>query len=225
MDFRIEGDYPVLRCFLNEGEEIITSAGNMSWMTDSIDYQVHSGGGFKKAFGRAFSGEGFFQNSYTAIKDNQEIAFAISMPGEIRHFYLDGDTTFIAQKNAFLASESTVEFKNVLTKKLSTGFFGGEGFILQQFSGKGNLFLEADGSLIEYNLEAGERLLVDQGNVFLFESSIGYEIKSVKGLSNKLFGGEGFFLLELTGPGKVFLQTLPISNLAGELSRVLPTSN
>lgn len=225
MEFKIEGTYPVLRCFLDEGESLITSAGNMSWMTANMSYKVHSGGGFKKAFGRAFSGEGFFQNTYTAGDSNQEIAFAMSMPGVIKHIEMDGSKTFIAQKNAFLASEPGVEFSNEFTKQLSAGFFGGEGFILQKFSGVGNLFLEADGSLITYDLKEGESLLVDQGNLFMFESGVSYAIETVKGLSNKFFGGEGFFLVKLTGPGQVVLQTLPISNLAGEVNRVLPTSN
>lgn len=225
MEFKIEGDYPVLRVFLNSGEELLTTAGNMSWMTSDIDYKVHSGGGFKKAFGRMFSGEGLFQNTYTALRDNQEIAFAMSMPGEIIHLNLDGNKSFIAQKDAFLAAETSIQFDNVFTKKLSAGLFGGEGFILQKFSGYGDLFLEADGSLIEYNLKAGESMLVDQGNVFLFENSVDYEIQTVKGLANKFFGGEGFFLVRLTGPGKIVLQTLPISNLAGEIYRVIPHSN
>lgn len=224
MKYTIEGVYPVLRCFLNEGEKIITSSGNMSWMSGDMDYKVHSGG-MRKSFGRAFTGEGFFQNIYTAKSDNQEIAFATSMPGVIEAYELDGSQNFIAQKNSFLASEESVSFETVFTKKFSAGFFGGEGFILQKFSGHGHLFLEADGSLIDYQLKEGEVLLVDQGNLFLFEESVSFEIQSVKGWTNKLFGGEGFFLVKLAGPGLVKLQTLPISVLAGEVNRVIPSSN
>ncbi|CAM3637017.1 TIGR00266 family protein [Erysipelothrix urinaevulpis] len=224
MKYKIEGTYPVLRCYLERDETIITSAGNMSWMTSGMDYKVQSGG-IKKSFGRAFTGEGFFQNQYTAKDDNQEIAFAMTMPGVIDPHYLDGTKNYIVQKSAFLASEDTVTFDTFFTKKISTGLFGGEGFILQKFSGTGHLFLEADGSLIDYNLKDGEVLLVDQGNLFMFEESVKFDIQTVKGLGNKLFGGEGFFLAKLTGPGLVKLQTLPISNLAGEVNRVLPTSN
>lgn len=219
MKFKIEGQYPVLRCFLEEGESVVTSAGNMAWMSDGFDYKVHSGGGLMKSFGRAFSGEGFFQNTYTAIKDQQEIAFATTMPGEIKHLHLDGTNAIIAQKNAFLVATSQVDFETVLTKKFSAGLLGGEGFILQKFSGFGDLFLEADGSLVEYNLEENETLLVDQGNVFMFDATVKYEIQTVKGMSNKLFGGEGFFLVKLTGPGKVYLQTLPINVLSAEVNR------
>lgn len=222
MEFKIEGNYPVLRCFLNKGEEILTSSGNMAWMSDKIDYKVHSGGGFMRAFGRAMTGEGFFQNTYRALEDGQELSFTMSMPGEIIHLNLDGSKSFIAQKAAFLASEPSVEFKNIFTKKISTGLFGGEGFILQKFEGHGNLFLECDGSTVEYNLSENQSLLIDQGSVFLFEESIDYKIEAVKGLNNKLFGGEGFFLVRLTGPGKVLLQTLPISKLAREISSVFP---
>lgn len=225
MEFKVEGKYPVLRVFLNKDEEINTTSGNMSWMTSGIKYNVHSGGGFKKSIGRMFAGEGLFQNTYKAVEDNQEISFAMSMPGEIKHIELDGSKKYIAQKDAFLASEKTVEFNTVFTKKFSAGLLGGEGFILQEFSGTGHLFLEADGSLIEYNLEDGESMLVDQGNVFLFEESIKYEIETIKGTTNKLFGGEGFFLVRLTGPGKIILQTLPISSLSGEISKFIPRSN
>lgn len=222
MKFEIKEKYPVLQCFLDKGESIVTTAGNMSWMTEHMSYNVSSGGGIKKAFGRAFSGEKFFQNVYTAEADNQELAFTISMPGEILHLELDNTKSYIAQKSAFLAAEVDVVFESVFTKKFSAGLLGGEGFILQRFTGNGNLFLECDGSLVEYDLTPGEVLLVDQGNLFMFEETVAYEIQTVKGLSNKLFGGEGFFLVKLKGPGKVWLQTLPVTRLAGELLRVAP---
>lgn len=222
MKFSIESEYPVLRCYLDEGESLVTSAGNMAWMSEFMEYKAHTGGGVFKSFGRAFTGEGFFQNTYTSTKANQEIAFTITMPGVIKHLVLDGSKSYIAQKNAFLVSEQTVEFTNVLTKKFSAGLLGGEGFVLQKFSGTGNLFLESDGSLVEYDLASCESILSDQGNLFMFEDSVKYSIETVKGLGNKLFGGEGFFLVKLTGPGKVYLQTLPISNLVGEISRFFP---
>lgn len=221
MKFIIEGKYPVLRCFLDKGESMVTSAGNMSWMTDGFKFET-AAGGFMKGISRAFSGEGMFQNTYTATKDDQEIGFASSMPGEIIHIEMKGQV-FIAQKTAYLASEKGVEFDTIFTKKFSAGLLGGEGFILQRFSGHGDLFLEADGSLVEYNLAPGEVKLVDQGHVFLFDESIKYEIETVKGMKNVLFGGEGLFLVKLTGPGKVILQTLPISNLAQRIVPFVPS--
>lgn len=222
MEFLIEGDYPVLRCKLNSGETIKTTAGAMSWMTEDIDVELSTGGGMMKGIGRMFSGESLFLSYYTANRNDQEISFASSMPGTIMNIKMDGNS-LIAQKTAFLASEKTVELESIFTKKFTSGLLGGEGFILQRLSGHGDLFLEADGSLTEYNLVSGESLLVDQGHVFLFEESVSYEIKTIKGMKNVLFGGEGLFLVKLTGPGKVILQSMPIANLAGKIIPFVPS--
>lgn len=222
MEFFIEGDYPILRCKLKRGETIKTSAGSMSWMTEDFDVEVASGG-VMKGIARMFSGESMFFNYYTAKADNQEIVFASSMPGTIRHIKMEGQT-LVGQKSAYLASETSVEFKTVFTKRFSSGLLGGEGFILQEFSGYGELFLEADGSLTEYDLKPGETMLVDQGHVFLFEESVAYEIKTIKGAKNILFGGEGLFLVKLTGPGKIILQSMPISNLAAKIVPFVPSN-
>lgn len=221
MEFSIEGNYPILRCILNRGETIKTSAGSMSWMSDGFDLEVKSGG-LMKGISRMFSGESMFVNYYTANRDNQEIVFASSLPGEIKHIKMKGQT-LIGQKSAYLASDMGVEFKTVFTKKFSSGLIGGEGFILQQFSGHGDLFLEADGSLTEYNLGPGETMLVDQGHVFLFEESVSYEIETIKGMKNVFFGGEGMFLVRLVGPGKIILQSMPISNLAARIVPFVPS--
>lgn len=222
MEFLIEGDYPVLRCKLNSGETIQTTAGAMSWMTEDIEVELTTGGGVMKGIGRMFAGESLFLSHYTATRNNQEITFASSLPGTIINIKMEGQS-LIAQKTAYLASEKTVELKSVFTKKFSSGLLGGEGFILQKLSGHGELFLEADGSLTEYNLDSGEVLLVDQGHVFLFEESVSYEIKTIKGMKNVLFGGEGLFLVRLTGPGKVVLQSMPISNLAAKIIPFVPS--
>ncbi|MFY9214083.1 MAG: TIGR00266 family protein [Tissierellaceae bacterium] len=221
MDFVIEGNYPMLRCKLNRGETIKTSAGAMSWMSDGFDLEVKSGG-LGKGIARMFAGESLFLNYYTANRDNQEIVFASSLPGQIKHIKMQGQT-LIGQKSAFLACDLGVEFKTVFTKRFSSGLIGGEGFILQQFSGYGDLFLEADGSLVEYDLGPGETLLVDQGHVFLFEEQVSYEIETIKGMKNILFGGEGMFLVRLVGPGKVMLQSMPISNLAAKIIPYVPS--
>lgn len=221
MKYQIEGEYPVLRLQLNRGEKIITSSGNMSWMTSGFNYETSTRGGILKGLTRAITGEGMFQNIYTAVKDNQEIAFASSLPGKIIHIPMNGKT-IIAQKNAYLASTEGISFEVALTKKISAGLLGGEGFVLQKFNGHGDLFLEADGSLIEYELNPGEEMLVDQGHVFMFDNTVRYSIETVKGLKNMVFGGEGAFLVKLTGPGKVMLQTMPISNLAARIIPYMP---
>lgn len=224
MEFSIEGDYPVLRCKLKRGETIQTTAGAMSWMTEDIDVELSTGGGMIKGISRMFTGESLFLSYYTANREDQEISFASSLPGTILNIKMEGKA-LIAQKTAFLASEKTVELKSIFTKRFSSGLLGGEGFILQRLSGYGELFLEADGSLTEYNLGPGEVLLVDQGHVFLFEESVSYDIKTIKGMKNVLFGGEGMFLVKLTGPGKVILQSMPIANLAAKIIPFVPTSS
>lgn len=221
MEYFIEGNYPMLKCRLNRGETIKTSAGSMSWMSDGFDLEVKSGG-LGKGIARMFSGESMFINYYTANKDNQEIVFSSSLPGEIKHIKMEGQT-LIGQKSSYLASDTRVDFKTVFTKKFSAGLLGGEGFILQQFSGYGDLFLEADGSLVEYDLGPGEVILVDQGHVFLFEERVSYEIETIKGMKNIFFGGEGMFLVKLVGPGKVMLQSMPISNLAAKIVPYVPS--
>ena len=222
MEFSIEGDYPILRCRMNSGETIQTTAGAMSWMTEDIDVELSTGGGMMKGISRMFSGESLFLSYYTANRNDQEITFASSLPGTIMNIKMNGQV-LIAQKTAYLASERTVQLESIFTKRFGAGLLGGEGFILQKLSGYGELFLEADGSLTEYNLAHGESLLVDQGHVFLFEESVSYEIKTIKGVKNVLFGGEGFFLVKLTGPGKVVLQSMPISNLAAKIIPFVPS--
>jgi uncharacterized protein (TIGR00266 family) len=198
MKFIIEGDYPILRCKLDQGETIKTTAGAMSWMTENIDVEVTTGG-IMKGISRMFAGESMFFSYYTANRNDQEITFAASLPGTIINIKMEGQT-LIAQKTAYLASDKSVDLETIFTKKFTAGLLGGEGFILQKLSGFGELFLEADGSLTEYNLVAGQSLLVDQGHVFMFDESVSYDIKTVKGMKNVLFGGEGLFLVKLTGP-------------------------
>lgn len=222
MEFSIEGDYPILRCRMNSGETIQTTAGAMSWMTEDIDVELSTGGGMMKGISRMFSGESLFLSYYTANRNDQEITFASSLPGTIMNIKMNGQV-LIAQKTAYLASDRSVQLESIFTKRFGAGLLGGEGFILQKLSGHGELFLEADGSLTEYNLAHGESLLVDQGHVFLFEESVSYEIKTIKGVKNVLFGGEGFFLVKLTGPGKVVLQSMPISNLAAKIIPFVPS--
>lgn len=224
MRYEIQGDtLPVLICHLESGEAMITEGGSMSWMSPNMKMET-VGGGVGKVFGRMFSGEKMFQNRYTAQGGAGMIAFASSFPGSIRAFEIAPGRGIIAQKSAFLASEVSVEYSIFFQKKLGAGFFGGEGFIMQKFSGNGILFAEFDGHVIEYDLQPGQKLVVDTGHLAAMSDSCTMEIVSVPGVKNMLLGGEGIFNTEVTGPGHVWLQTMPVSNVAGVLRPYLPTS-
>lgn len=224
MRYEIQGDtLPVLICHLESGEAMITEGGSMSWMSPNMKMET-VGGGVGKVFGRMFSGEKMFQNRYTAQDGTGMIAFASSFPGSIRAFEIAPGRGIIAQKSAFLASEVSVEYSIFFQKKLGAGLFGGEGFIMQKFSGNGILFAEFDGHVIEYDLQPGQKLVVDTGHLAAMSDSCTMEIVSVPGVKNMLLGGEGIFNTEVTGPGHVWLQTMPVSNVAGVLRPYLPTS-
>ena len=226
MKYEIKGDtLPVVICYLDNGEKVVTEGGGMSWMSPNMKMETTSNGGIGKMFGRMFSGEKIFQNIYTAVGGNGMIAFASCFPGSIRAFDITPGNEIIAQKSAFLASEASVGCSVHFSKKFSAGLFGGEGFIMQKFSGNGTLFAEFDGHVVEYELEAGEQIVVDTGHLAAMTASCTMEIKSVPGVKNMLFGGEGVFNTILTGPGKVWLQTMPISNVAGVLSPYFPSSS
>ena len=171
------------------------------------------------------AGESIFLTTYQSTKDNAEIAFGSSFPGKILPIELQEGQNFIIQKNAFLAAEDTIQLEPYFHKRLGSGFFGGEGFILQKVSGHGTVFLEIDGDVIEKTLEPGETLRVDQGYIALFETSVQFDITTVKGIKNKFLSGEGFFLATLSGPGKVYLQTMPFNVLADRIIKVIPSSN
>ncbi len=215
MQYEIKGTpLPVLIMNLTAGEQIKTEQGAMSWMSPNMEMSTNAGGGIGKAFGRMFSGESMFQNVYTCRGGDGLLACASSFPGEILPIQISADRTIAAQKSAFLACESGVEMSIHFQKKGLAGFFGGEGFILQKFTGNGIVFLEIDGSVIEYTLAAGQSLVVDTGILAAMDLSVSVDIQSVKGVGNALFGGEGFFNTVLTGPGRIWLQTMPKSTLA-----------
>lgn len=217
------GSYPVVSCYLRDGEQMITEKGSMVWMTPNMQMETR-GGGLGKMFAKAFSGESMFQNIYTARGDGM-ITFGSSFPGEIRVVELNGGEEFIVQKSAFLAAETGVRLSVHFSKKVGVGLFGGEGFIMQKLSGNGVAFIEIDGELIEYELAAGQQLVVDSGNLAGFSSGVQMDIQQVAGMKNKLLGGEGFFNTVLTGPGRIWLQTMPISNVASALRPYFPTGN
>ncbi|MBQ7603612.1 MAG: TIGR00266 family protein [Clostridia bacterium] len=225
MQYQITGEpMPVVICNLANGESMITEAGSMSWMSPNMEMQT-SAGGVGKAFSRMFSGESMFQNIYTARGGDGMIAFASSFPGSIRALQITPDRPVIVQKSAFLASERTVELSVHFQRKLSLGFFGGEGFIMQRLSGYGTAFIEIDGTAIEYYLAPGQQMIVDTGYLAMMDATCTMDIQSVRGIKNKFLGGESFFNTVVTGPGKIILQTMPISGFAGAIASVLPKSN
>lgn len=225
MEYQIKGEpTPVVVCQLSAGESMITEKGSMVWMSPNMEMQT-SAGGLGKAFGRMFSGESIFQNIYTAQGGPGMIAFASSFPGAIRAVEITPDRPIVAQKSAFLAAEQGVELSVFFQKKMGAGFFGGEGFIMQKLSGRGTAFLEIDGYGVEYELRAGEQLIVDTGNLAVMDETCSIDIQSVKGLKNMMFGGEGMFNTVITGPGRVVLQTMPMSAFAGAIASVLPSKN
>ncbi len=224
MQYELKGGvFPVVVCQLADGEKMITEKGSMVWMTPNMEMET-SGGGLGKMFSKAFSGESMFQNIYTA-RGAGMIAFGSSFPGRILTLDVAPGREFILQKTAFLASEAGVQLSVHFNKKLGAGFFGGEGFIMQRLSGSGTAFVEVDGELVEYTLASGEQMVVDTGNVLGFDASVSIDIQQVKGIKNKLLGGEGFFNTILTGPGKIWLQTMPISGVASAIQPYIPTGN
>ena len=223
MKYEIKGGtFPIVICTLENGEKMITEKGSMVWMSPNMGMET-TGGGLGKMFSKAFSGESMFQNIYTANGDGM-IAFGSSFPGKIIPMEIAPGKEFIVQKSGFLASEAGVELSIHFNKKLGAGFFGGEGFIMQRLSGNGTAFVEVDGDLVEYDLKPGQEIIVDTGNVLGFESTVSIDIQQVKGVKNTVLGGEGLFNTELTGPGRIWLQTMPISGVAQALIPFMPTS-
>ena len=225
MEYKIQGETtPVVICQLSPGESMVTEKGSMVWMTPNMEMET-SAGGLGKAFGRMFSGESIFQNIYTARDGSGMIAFASSFPGSIRVVEITPDRPIVVQKSAFLAAQEGVDLSVFFQKKLGAGFFGGEGFIMQKLSGHGMAFLEIDGSAVEYELAAGQRMVVDTGNLAMVDITCSIDIQTVKGVKNALFGGEGFFHTVITGPGRIVLQTMPVSGMAAALSPFFPSGS
>ena len=209
---------PAVEMVLNKGEQVYTQSGGMFYQTEGIQMDTNARGGIGASLGRMFSGESIFMNTYTALADNVTIAFSSTVPGCVLPINLANTPGGITmQKGAFLCAQNNVELKVEFTKKFSAGLFGGEGFILQHASGNGLLFLEIDGDQIGKTLGDGEVLKVDTGNVVAFESTVKYEIESIKGLKNIFLGGEGLFLTKLTGPGRVILQSQNFTEFAGKI--------
>lgn len=222
---------PVLICKLNEGESVECQKGAMSWMTASMEMKTglgSGGGGLLGAIGKmaksAVTGESIFRNTYSAVGGNGEIAFASSFPGDIICFDTSSKA-IVAQKSAYLANTVGVNMEIFFQKKIGSGLFGGEGFIMQKFSGKGMVFLEINGSFVEYDLAPGQSMLIDTGYLAAMEETCSMDIETVKGIGNALLGGEGLFNTKVTGPGKIWLQTMPANILANAIQPYIVTSS
>jgi len=217
MRYRVEGNtLPVAILQLEAGESIISEAGGRNWSRGMIETETQARGGAAKSIGRMFAGESLFMSKYTA-KAPAEIAFASSFPGRILVRELKAGESIICQKSAFLAATSGVDVSIYFQKRLASGFFSGEGFIMQKLTGPGLVFLELDGHVVEYDLAAGERLTCDTGVLAVMSQSCTMSVEMVKGLKNMIFGREGLFDTVITGPGKVYLQSMTKAHLAAML--------
>lgn len=224
MEYKIHGTVmQTLDIQLRQGESIYTESGGMAWMSGDIEMRTNTKGGLLKGLGRTLAGESLFMTTYTCQSDWGLVTFTPEAPGKILDFALEAGRSLICQKDSFMCAQDTVKLEMHFRKKLGAGLFGGEGFILQKVTGPGTVFLEVAGEVREYDLKAGQVMKVDPGHLALYEPTVNYDITMVKGVANVLFGGEGLFLATLTGPGKVWLQSLPLSNLAQKLARYMPS--
>lgn len=224
MEYKIHGTtLQTLDLILEQGETVYTESGGMAWMTGNIGMETNTRGGVLKGLARTFAGESMFLTQYTCNGSKALITFTPEAPGSIIPVVLAENESRICQKDAFMVAEKTVNLEVHFRKKLGSGIFGGEGFILQKLSGPGTAFVEIAGDVRSYELAEGQTLKVDPGHIAMYEPTVSYDITRVTGVKNIFFGGEGLFLATLTGPGRVWLQSLPLSNLAAKLSAYLPT--
>lgn len=218
------GSFPAATVTLNKGEKVFTQSGAMAWADDDIKMSTNMEGGFLKSLGRAFSGASLMFVTHEATRDDSKVTFSSSFPGTIKEFKVDANHEYIAQKSAFLVADPGVNVDATVNKNFWAGLFGGEGIIMQRYSGEGSLLAEIDGSAEEVELKAGETIKVETGHVALFDSTVSYNIESVKGFNNILFGGQGLFFTTLTGPGRVWLQTLTAQDMAQKIMPYIPQS-
>ena len=217
--YEIEGgNLPVVICYPEAGQTLCTESGSMSWMSPNMHMDTNTGGGLKKMFGRMFSGESLFMNEYTAQGGRGMIAIASSFPGSIIPYEVTPGNGIIVQKRGFLAMEKGLELSVYLQRKLGTGFFGGEGFIMQKITGNGLVFLEIDGHCKAYELAPGQSIIVDTGYLAAMSESCTMELETVRGAKNIFLGGEGLFHTRITGPGRVYIQSMPVINTAERLT-------
>ncbi len=208
---------------LKQGETVYTESGGMAWMRGSFDMDTSTKGGLGAGLGRMLAGESLFLTTYTCKSQDGLITFTPEAPGKVIALNLEPGQSMICQKDSFMCAEQKVKLEMHFRKKLGAGLFGGEGFILQKITGPGTAFVEIPGEVREIQLAPGERIMIDPGHIAMFEPEVNYDIAGVKGLKNVLFSGEGLFLATLTGPGKIWLQSLPLSNLAMKLAKYMPS--
>ena len=209
---------------LAPGETLFSQTASMAWMSPSIRMDTHTGGGIMAGLKRAFSGGGFFITEFTADAPGH-VAFAPRFPGQIVPVELAAGQSLVCRKETFLCAEKSVSLDIFFQQRLGAGFFAGEGFILQKVTGPGTVFLDLSGEVVEKTLAPGERLLVHAGHIGMQDTSVSVDIQMLRGFRNVLFGGEGLFLATLEGPGRVWLQSMPIMNLAEEIGRYLPQNS
>jgi uncharacterized protein (TIGR00266 family) len=221
----IGGSFPAVNVVLDAGESVVTQSGAMAWCDASVEMSTNAEGGLLKSIGRMFSGASLMFVRHTATEDESAITFSASFPGTIREFKVDADHEYFAQKSAFLVADEGVNIDASVNRNFWAGLLGGEGFILQKFTGEGTLLAEIDGSVVEVDLEPGQQIKVETGHVALFESTCSYDVESVSGFKNIFFGGQGLFLTTLTGPGRVWLQTLTAQDMAQKLIPYMPSAS
>jgi len=223
MKYTLQGTtMPVVNVELDDGEEIYAEAGAMVWMSENMIMETFLRGGVMQGLGRMFTGESLFMTKFHS-NGKGFVTFASSSPGKILDMEIKPGKEYVCQKDAFLAATMGVDMKVEFRKKLGVGLFGGEGFLLERIMGNGKAFIEIDGEVFEIELKAGERIKVDTGCIAMFEATAKYDIEMVKGVKNMIFGGEGLFLATLEGPGKVWLQSMPINSLAKKIAQYLPS--
>lgn len=210
---------------LDPGETVYSEGGGMAWMSGNVMMQTNTrGSGLGGMFKRMLSGESLFLNEFSSQNSKGIVAFASDFPGKIIPVHLGAGQEMIVQKQAFLCAEKTVGLTIHFRKKMGAGFFGGEGFIMQKITGPGVAFVCLDGEIVEYTLQAGQMLKVDTGHVGMLEPTVNFDIEVVRGFKNVLFGGEGLFLTTLSGPGRVWLQTMPTMTLARAIAPFISSS-
>lgn len=226
MRYEIHGTtLQTLDLHLTQGESVFTESGGMAWMKGSVSMDTNTRGGLLKGLARSLAGESLFLTTYTCNQGDAMITFTPEAPGSVIAVPLKSGESRICQKDAFMVAQESVNLEIHFRRKLGTGLFGGEGFILQKVTGPGMAWVEIGGEVREYELAPGETMQVDPGHLAMYEPSVNYDITRVKGVKNIFFGGEGLFLVNLTGPGRVWLQSLPLANLASKLATYMPTSS
>ncbi|WP_035798483.1 TIGR00266 family protein [Butyrivibrio sp. NC3005] len=214
------GNFPVAVCYLGAGQALNCESGAMAWMSDGIKMETNTGGGIGKLFGRAFTGESLFMNRYVAERGGI-IAIGAHAPGEIRKITLSPEHPIVVQKGSFLAKDESIDLSIFFQKKIGTGLFGGEGFIMNKLSGTGDVLLEIDGGVVEYTLNAGERLTIDTGYLVMMDATCSIDVQMIKGVGNILFGGEGLFNTVVSGPGKIMIQTQPMVQFVSKIATMI----